>query len=120
MASTGGDDNTMAKSFMITLEGPTLTWYSRLPVLMIDSWATLWEKFLLHFQGYILHIDTLTELSLSRHLDRESLRDYYNKFLSLKSHLPLVEDGIAIHYAINDMRTGHLYSHCTRDPPITL
>jgi hypothetical protein len=49
MASTGGDGNTMAKFFMITLEGPTLTWYSRLPVLTIDSWATLWEKFLLHF-----------------------------------------------------------------------
>ena len=95
---------------MITLEGPTLTWYSRLPVLTIDSWAGLLEKFLLNFQGYVLHIDTLTELSLSRHLERESLHDYYNKFLSLKSHLPPVEDGIAIHYAISSLHAGHLYS----------
>jgi hypothetical protein len=36
-ASSGGDDATMAKSFIITLEGPALTWYTRLPPLSIDS-----------------------------------------------------------------------------------
>jgi hypothetical protein len=37
VASSGGDDATMAKSFIITLEGPTLTWYTRLPPLSIES-----------------------------------------------------------------------------------
>jgi hypothetical protein len=37
VASSGGDDTTMAKSFIITLEGPALTWYTRLPPLSIDS-----------------------------------------------------------------------------------
>ena len=37
VASSGGDDATMAKSFIIALEGPTLTWYTRLPPLSIDS-----------------------------------------------------------------------------------
>jgi hypothetical protein len=36
IASSGGDDATMAKSFIITLEGPTLTWYTRLLPLSID------------------------------------------------------------------------------------
>jgi hypothetical protein len=36
IASSGGDDNTMAKSFIIALEGPTFTWYSRLSLLSID------------------------------------------------------------------------------------
>ena len=31
VASSGGDDATMAKSFIIALEGPALTWYTRLP-----------------------------------------------------------------------------------------
>jgi hypothetical protein len=31
VASSGGDDVTMAKSFIIDLEGPALTWYTRLP-----------------------------------------------------------------------------------------
>jgi hypothetical protein len=37
VASSGGDDTIMAKSFIITLEGPALTWYTRLPPLFIDS-----------------------------------------------------------------------------------
>ena len=37
VASSGGDDATMAKSFIIALEGPTLTWYTKLPPLSIES-----------------------------------------------------------------------------------
>ena len=65
IASCGGDDATMAKSFIIALEVPTLTWYSRLPPLSIDSWKTLHDKLLLNFQWYRLEIDALAELSLS-------------------------------------------------------
>lgn len=116
MASSGGNDNAMAKSLIITREGPALIWYTRLPSLSIDSWVALREKFLLNFQGYRPQTDALAELSLCRQLERESLHDYYSKFLSLKSQLPSVEDGIAIHYAISGLRAGQLYSHCTRDP----
>jgi hypothetical protein len=52
VASSGGDDATMAKSFIIALEGPALTWYTRLPPLSIESWKGLRDKFLLNFQGY--------------------------------------------------------------------
>jgi hypothetical protein len=90
----------MAKSFIIALECPALTWYTRLPALIIDSWAYLLEKFLLNIQGYMPQADILTELSLYIQLERESLRDYYNKFMSFKSQLSSVEDGIAFHYAI--------------------
>jgi hypothetical protein len=37
VASSGGDDATMVKSFIIALEGLALTWYTRLPPLSIDS-----------------------------------------------------------------------------------
>jgi hypothetical protein len=49
IASSGGDDATMAKSFIIALEGPALTWFTRLPPLSIDSWRSLRDKFLLNF-----------------------------------------------------------------------
>jgi hypothetical protein len=52
VASFGGDDATMAKSFIIALIGSTLTWYTRLPPLSIESWKGLRDKFLLNFQGY--------------------------------------------------------------------
>jgi hypothetical protein len=122
VASSGGDDTTMAKSFIIALEGPALTWYSRLLPLSIDSWKTLRNKFLLNlnFQGYRPETDVLAELSLCRQQEKESLRDYYKKFLSLKSQLPSVDDQIVIHYAVSGLRAGVLYSHCTRDPPTNL
>ena len=116
VASSGGDDATMAKSFIIALEGPALTWYTRLPLLSIDSWRSLRDKFLLNFQGYRPDTDALAELSLCKQLEKETLREYYRKFLTLKSQLPSVDDQIAIHYAISGLRAGVLYSHCIRDP----
>jgi hypothetical protein len=120
VASSGGDDATMAKSFIIALEGPALTWYTRLPPLSIDSWRSLRDKFLLNFQGYRPDTDALAELSLCKQLERETLWEYYRKFLTLKSQLPSVDDQIAIHYAISGLRVGVLYSHCIRDPPKNL
>jgi hypothetical protein len=120
VASSGGDDATMAKSFIIALEGPALTWFTRLPPLSINSWRSLRDKFLLNFQGYRPDTDALAELSLCKQLEKETLREYYHKFLTLKSQLPSVDDQIAIHYAISGLRVGVLYSHCIRDPPKNL
>jgi hypothetical protein len=62
----------------------------------------------------------LAKLSLCKQLEKETLREYYRKFLTLKSQLPSVDDQIAIHYAISGLRAGVLYSHCIRDPPKNL
>jgi hypothetical protein len=75
---------------------------------------------LLNFQGYRLDTDALAELSLCKQQEKETLREYYRKFLTLKSQLPSVDDQIAIHYAISGLRAGVLYSHCIRDPPKNL
>lgn len=71
----------MVKSFIIAFEGLALTWYSRLPPLSIDLWKTLRDKFLLNFQGYRPKTNALAKLSLCRQLEKESLRDYYKKFI---------------------------------------
>jgi hypothetical protein len=120
IASSRGDDATMAKSFIIALEGPALTWYTMLPPLSINSWRNLQDKFLLNFQGYRPNTDALAELSLCKQLERETLWEYYCKFPTLKSQLPSVDDHIAIHYAISGLRAGVLYSHYIRDPPKNL
>jgi hypothetical protein len=62
----------------------------------------------------------MSELSLCKHQETKTLREYYIKFLTLKLQLPSVDDHIAIHYAINGLRAGVLYSHCIRDPPKNL
>jgi hypothetical protein len=110
----------MSKSFIIAFEGPALTWYTRLPPLFIESWKGIRDKFLLNFQGYRPDTDALTELSLCKQQEKKTLREYYRKFLTLKSQLASVDDHIAIHYVISGLRAGILYSHCIRDPPKNL
>jgi hypothetical protein len=38
IASAGGDEATLAKFFIISLEDTTTNWYSRLPLGCIYSW----------------------------------------------------------------------------------
>jgi hypothetical protein len=90
---------------------------TRLPPLSIESWKGLHNKFLLNFQGYQPDTDALAELSLCKQQEKETLREYYKKFLTLKAQLPSVDDNIAIHYAISGLRADVLYSHCIKDPP---
>jgi hypothetical protein len=111
VTSSGGDDATRAKSFIIALKCLALTWYTRPPPLSIDSCKALHDKFLLNFQGYRPNTDVVAELSLCKQQEKETLREYYKKFLLLKSQLPSVDDHIAIHYAISGLRAGVLYSH---------
>jgi hypothetical protein len=49
IASTGGDNATLAKSLIISLEDTIANWYSRLLPRCIYSWQQLKEKFLLNF-----------------------------------------------------------------------
>jgi hypothetical protein len=52
IASFRGDDATLAKSFIISLENAVANWYMRLPPRSIMSWAQLKEKFQVNFQGF--------------------------------------------------------------------
>jgi hypothetical protein len=52
IASAGGDEATLTKPLIISLEDATANWYSRLPSGCIYSWQQLKEKFLLNLQGF--------------------------------------------------------------------
>jgi hypothetical protein len=49
IASAGGDEATLAKSLIISLEDAASNWYSRLPPCYIYSWQQLKDKILLNF-----------------------------------------------------------------------
>jgi hypothetical protein len=49
IASFGGDETTLAKSFIISLKNVAANWYARLLSRSITSWAQLKEKFLVNF-----------------------------------------------------------------------
>jgi hypothetical protein len=58
IASTGGDEATITKSLIISLENAAVNWYSKLPPKCIYSWSQLKEKFLLNFQGFQVELNT--------------------------------------------------------------
>jgi hypothetical protein len=49
IALFGGDETTLAKSFIISLKNVAANWYARLLSRSITSWAQLKEKFLVNF-----------------------------------------------------------------------
>jgi hypothetical protein len=51
IASAEGNEATLTKSLIISLEDATVNWYSRLPPRSMYSWQQLKEGFLLNFQG---------------------------------------------------------------------
>lgn len=52
IASVGGDDPIMAKSFIRACEGPVANWNSYLPPRSIASWNDLKNKLRKDFQGF--------------------------------------------------------------------
>jgi hypothetical protein len=57
IASAAGDEATLTKSHIISLEDAAINWYSRLPPGCIYSWQQLKEKFLLNLQGFQVELD---------------------------------------------------------------
>ena len=62
VASAGGDDAVLAKSFVIAAEGDALAWYSMLKPSTVYSWENLWDKILTNFKGLIAQ--SLTSIDL--------------------------------------------------------
>jgi hypothetical protein len=109
-ASSGGDDTTLAKSFIISLENATGNWYVRLPPRSITSWAMLKEKFLVNFQDFFA----------CQQYKRETLLDFFHRFLQLKAQAPEVSDEQAIMQSIKALCIGQLHSHLVMERLRTL
>jgi hypothetical protein len=62
VASAGGNDSVLAKSFVIAAEGDALAWYSMLKPSTIYSWENLRDKILANFKGFTS--ESLTSMDL--------------------------------------------------------
>jgi hypothetical protein len=85
IASTGGDEATLVKSLIISLEDATANWYSRLPPRCNYSWQHLKDKILLNFQGFHAELNTEEDFPSCAQREKESLPDFYRRFLQLKA-----------------------------------
>jgi hypothetical protein len=92
IASSGRDDATLTKSLIISLEGTTANWYSRLQPRCIYSWQQLKEKFLLNLQGFQEELITVEDFLSCAQSEKEMLPNFYRRFLQLKSQAFKVSD----------------------------
>jgi hypothetical protein len=115
IASIGGDEATLAKSLIISLEDVAANWYSRLPPRCIYLWQQLKDNILLNFQGFQSELDTEKDFLSCAQRDKETLPEFDRRFLQLKAQAPEVSDEQVIKQAIKAQRAGPLHSHLVRE-----
>jgi hypothetical protein len=106
IASVEGDEATLAKSLIISLEDIAANWYSRLPSGCIYSWQQLKEKFLLNFQGFQAELNTEEDFLSCSQREKETLSNFYRMFLQLKAQALDVSDDQVIAQAIKALHMG--------------
>jgi hypothetical protein len=117
IASAGGNEATLTKSLIISLEDVAANWYSRLPPCCIYSWQHLKDKILLNFQGFQAELYTEEDFLSCVQKEREPLPEFYRRFLQLKAQAPEVSNEQVIAQAIKPLRAGPLLSHLVREQP---
>jgi hypothetical protein len=71
IALVGGDEATLMKSLIISLEDAATNWYSRLPPRCIYSRKHLKDKILLKFQG-CLHVNLMACVEQSKAMSHKA------------------------------------------------
>jgi hypothetical protein len=70
------------------------------------SWALLKGKFLINFQGFQADVNTEEDFFSYQQYKRETLPDFFHRFLRLKAQALEVLDEQAITQAIKALRAG--------------
>jgi hypothetical protein len=120
IASAGSDKANLAKTIIISLEDAAANWYSRLPPCCIYLLQHLKDKILLNIQGFQVELDTEEDFQSCTQREKESLPNFYGRFLQLKVQAPDVLDEQVIVQAIKALRVRPLHSHLVRERPKTV
>jgi hypothetical protein len=70
---------------------------------------------LLNFQGFQAELDSEEEFLLYTQREKETLLNFYQRFLQLKAQAPEVSDDQVIAQAIKALQAGPLHSHRIRE-----
>jgi hypothetical protein len=101
-----GDETTLTNSFIISLKNAVANWYARLPLRCITSWAQLKEKFLVHIQCFQADVNTEEDFLSYQQYERETLPDFFRRFLRLKAQALEVSDEQAITQVTKALRVS--------------
>ena len=101
VAAAGGDENTMAKSFVIIARDIAQSWYSNLGPGSVESWADLRDKLCTNFKGISVAPSHPIDWFNCKQAKREPLQEYWRRFIHIQARTPNITDEVVILAAVN-------------------
>ena len=92
----GYQDPVRCRAFAITLKGPALAWFNRLPPSSISSFRELSITFVSHFIGARMHRKPSYHLLTIKQSSQESLRSYVQRFNAESLKVDITDEKFAI------------------------
>ena len=84
------------RAFVITLKGPALAWFNRLPHFSISSFTELSIAFVSHFIGARMYRKPSYHLLTIKQSSQESLRSYVQKFNAESLKVDILDEKFAV------------------------
>ena len=92
----GYNDPVRCQAFSITLKGPVLPWFNRLPPSSISSFRELSIAFVSHFIGARTYRKPSYHLLTIKHNPQESMRSYVQRFNAESMKVDIPDEKFAI------------------------
>ena len=118
----GYQDPVRCKAFAITLKGPALAWFNRLPPSSISSFRELSIAFVSHFIGARTYRKSRYHLLTIKQSSQESLRSYIQRFNveSLKVDIPDEKFAITAFIAGLGLQSKDLMFSISKNPQASM
>ena len=118
----GYQDPVRCRAFSITLKGPTLAWFNRLPPSSISSFRELSIAFVSHFIGARTYRKPSYHLLTIKQSSQESLKSYVQRFNaeSLKVDIPNEKFAITVFIAGLGVQSKDLMFSISKNPQASM
>ncbi|GKV39547.1 hypothetical protein SLEP1_g47305 [Rubroshorea leprosula] len=117
MRIQNANDAMMCKVFPATLKSTARRWYHKLPRHSIDSYSQLAKLFSNKFASQREIKRTVTELMQVHQKERESLRDYMQRFNKATLDIDNVPDTICLSALLHGLKCGRFLDDLLENPP---
>ncbi|RLM65332.1 polyprotein [Panicum miliaceum] len=106
MELNGGGSSIKENAFVMAMQGPTQHWYASIPRRHIYSWSQLRSKLLTSFGGLKTEELTSCDFHNCKQGKKETLQEYMQRIIKMRSRAPNVADLTIIEAAIGGLHLG--------------